>query len=130
MGLNVITIFVLVAAIAAYYLYSSLYAPLPAPKIELDKYWGPSSQANQPKSNEIKPFKIEYTADVIAKLQKRLSEPIDFVEPLENVGFRYGFHKTKLIEMIKFWRDDYLPRWNERQQYLNSLPQYVTEVQG
>lgn len=130
MGLKCISISIALIAILAYIVHQTMITPLPAPKFDTNKYWGPSSQANRVEKSEIKPFKIEYTADVIAKLRNRLSEPLNLVEPLENVNFRYGFDKYKLEELIKFWRDDYLPRWDERQKYLNGLPQFTTKIQG
>lgn len=130
MSMKYAAISAVVVAIISYYVYSSLFAPLPAPKVDVHKYWGPSSKANQVKSAEVKPFKIDYSAEVITKLRNRLAEPLNLVEPLEGVGFRYGFNKYKLDELIKYWRDDYLPRWNERQTFLNSFPQFTTTIQG
>lgn len=117
-------------AVIAYLGYQKLFAPLPLPQIDTNKYWGPSSSVNRVDKSEVKPFKIDYSADVIAKLRNRLGEPLNLVEPLEDVGFRYGFNKYKLEEMIKYWRDDYLPRWDQRQQFLNGLPQFTTTIQG
>lgn len=130
MGLKGVSISVVLIAIISFLLYQGLYAPLPTPKLSTNKFWGPSSKANQAATTEVKPFKIEYSADVINKLRNRLSEPLNLIEPLENAGFRYGFNKHKLEELIKYWRDDYLPRWNERQAFLNGLPQFTTTIQG
>lgn len=130
MGLKCFSIVVVLIAVVAYVVHQSLFAPLPAPKIDTAKYWGPSSRANQVAKSEVKPFKIDYSADVIDKLRNRLNEPLNLVEPLENVNFRYGFDKYKLEELIKYWRDDYLPRWDQRQKFLNGLPQFTTTIQG
>lgn len=130
MGLKVIGYAVAIFAVFGYLGYQSLFAPLPTPKVDTNRYWGPSSQAKRVEKSEVKPFKIDYSTDVITKLRNRLSEPLNLVEPLENVGFRYGINKYKLEEFIKYWRDDYLPRWNERQQFLNKFPQFTTEIQG
>lgn len=130
MSLRYVGISVALIGVISFYLYQSLFAPVALPKIDVHKYWGPSSRANQVKSAEVQPFKIDYSTDVITKLRNRLAEPLNLVEPLEGVGFRYGFNKYKLEELIKYWRDDYLPRWNERQQFLNSFPQFTTTIQG
>lgn len=132
MGLKCLSIITVLIAVVAYFTYQALFAPLSPPKFDTAKYWGPSSQASARANakSEVKPFKIEYSTDVITKLRNRLSEPLNLVEPLENIGFRYGFNKYKLEELIKYWRDDYLPRWNQRQQFLNSLPQFTTTIQG
>lgn len=134
MGLKCYSIFVALLAIAGYFTYQGMFAPLSPPKLDTAKYWGPSwgplANARANAKSEVKPFKIDYSADVITKLRKRLSEPLNLVEPLENVGFRYGFNKYKLEELIKYWRDDYLPRWNERQKFLNQFPQFTTTLHG
>lgn len=132
MGMKGFAIIAASIAVVAYYVYQGIFAPVPVPKFDAAKYWGPSSQASARAAakSEVKPFKIDYSAEVITKLRNRLAEPLNLVEPLENVGFRYGFNKYKLEELIKYWRDDYLPRWNERQQFLNGLPQFTTTIQG
>lgn len=132
MGLKCFSIIAALIAVGAYFSYQALFAPVSLPKFDTAKYWGPSSQASARANakSEVKPFKIEYSTDVITKLRNRLAEPLNLVEPLENAGFRYGFNKHKLEELIKYWRDDYLPRWNERQQFLNGLPQFTTTIQG
>lgn len=130
MGFRCAAILAVISAVISFYLYQAIFAPVELPKIDINQYWGPSSRANQVKSTDIQPFKIDYSADVITKLRNRLAEPLNLVEPLEGAGFRYGFNKYKLEEFIKYWRDDYLPRWNERQTFLNSLPQFTTNIQG
>lgn len=130
MGLKCLGISTVIIAVISYFVYQALIVPLPAPDIDVTQYWGPSAQKNQKDSPEIKPFSVQYSTDVINKLKTRLAEPLNLVEPLEGVGFRYGVNKHKLIELIKYWRDDYLPRWNERQNFLNGLPQFTTEIRG
>lgn len=118
-------------ALVAFYVYRQGFAPVPAPNVELNKYWGPSARKNRVDSAAIQPFKVQYSTDVINELRQRLRDPLKGTsEPLEGVGFQYGFHRSKLDELIKYWRDDYLPRWNERQAFLNSLPHFQTEIQG
>lgn len=132
MLLKCFSIAIALIAILVYIVYFTFIAPLPPPEIDTAKYWGPSgTQAkNQVEKVDSQPFKINYSADVIAKLRNRLSEPLNLVEPLEGVNFRYGFEKKTLERLIAYWRDNYLPRWNERQTFLNELPQYTTKIQG
>lgn len=130
MGVKCFSLITVLIAVAAYYVYQGVFTALPVPKVDTNKYWGPSSMKKTNEKFEVKPFKIAYGADVITKLQNRLSEPLNLVEPLEDSNFRYGFNKYKLEELIKYWRDDYLPRWNERQQFLNGLPQFTAKIQG
>lgn len=130
MGLKCLSISTALIAVATYYIYWSYFAPLPPPKIDTTKYWGPSSLAKQVEKSDVLPFKIDNYGDVITKLQNRLNEPLNLVKPLENVGFRYGFNKQTLEKLIKYWRDDYLPRWPERLRYLNGMSQFTTKIQG
>lgn len=50
--------------------------------------------------------------------------------PLEGVGFQYGFNANELAKVVKYWRDTYLPKWSEREEYLKKLDHYQTEIQG
>lgn len=123
-----VKLFIPVAIIAGLAVYWN--SPTPKPIINEHQYWGPSSGSKKAQSNEIKPFSVDFPNELIDNLRKKLSEPITLAEPLENVGFRYGFQKNALLEWIEYWRDNYLPRWAERQQYLNQFPQYTTQIQG
>lgn len=130
MGLKCVGVVVVLVGITIFYIYNTLFATVDAPQLDVNQYWGPSSRQNKQDSHQIAPFKIKYSADVIDNLRRRLSEPLTLQEPLEGANFRYGFHKNKLEQIVKFWRDDYLPRWEDRQKFLNSFPQYETQVQG
>lgn len=66
----------------------------------------------------------------IDDLKIHLERPIRLTEPLENVGFQYGINTNKLKTLVRYWRNDYLPRWNERQAFLNRFPQFKVQVQG
>uniref|UniRef100_T1GZZ4 Epoxide hydrolase n=1 Tax=Megaselia scalaris TaxID=36166 RepID=T1GZZ4_MEGSC len=66
----------------------------------------------------------------ILDLKDHLSRPLKLAAPLEGVGFEYGINTNYLRTLVKYWRDDYLPRWTDRQNYLNSFPQYKTKIQG
>lgn len=130
MGLKCGSILVALLAIAAFVIYKGLFASFDAPQLDVHEYWGPSSRKNRVDSDVVVPFKVKYSADVIENLRGRLAEPLKLVEPLENVNFRYGFHKNKLEQIVNYWRDDYLPRWDQQQKFLNSFPQYQTQIQG
>lgn len=129
MGLKIFSVSVVLLAVVVYYLYMQLAAPLPAPKLDLKKNWGPSKRTDKIPAGIISQ-KIQYPASAIEDLRKRLAEPNHLREPLEGVGFTYGFNKNKLESIITYWRNNYLPRWDERQAYLNSLPHFATEIQG
>jgi len=51
-------------------------------------------------------------------------------EPLEGVGFEYGFNANELQKVVKYWRENYLTKWNEREQFLKKFKHFQTEIQG
>lgn len=132
MSLKCLSIFIVIAAIIFAYAYHYLFGSMPVPDLDENKYWGPSSRKNHIDSLAIKPFKIQYSDAIINDLRRHLddSKNIKLTEPLEGVGFRYGFNKKKLEQIVNYWNEEYLPRWEERQSYLNNWPQFTTEIQG
>lgn len=61
-------------------------------------------------------------------LSHRLNRTRPFHPPLEGIGFEYGFNTKFLQTVLDFWRTKY--SWKDRQAYLNSMPQFTTEIQG
>lgn len=51
-------------------------------------------------------------------------------QPLEGVNFEYGFNTDYLKDVLKYWKDDYLPRWREREIFIWQFPQYIIQIQG
>ncbi|XP_075168336.1 juvenile hormone epoxide hydrolase 1-like [Haematobia irritans] len=110
--------------------YRQLQYPLPPPDIDLNKYWGPGSGDGYKENVAIKAFDISVQPEVIEDLKLQLSRPINLHEPLEGVAFEYGFNSNYLQKIIKYWRDDYLPKWEEREKYLKKFDHFQTEIQG
>lgn len=129
MGLKVASVLIVLISIALFFVYQSLLSPLPAPNLSTTKNWGPSKRANQIPTGIIS-YKVQYPPAVIEELRKKLSEPLRLHRPLEGVGFRYGFQKDILNELVTYWRENYLKRWDERQAFLNNFPHFTTEIQG
>jgi len=71
-----------------------------------------------------------FLSKVIKDLVGQLSRPLKAQAPLEGVGFQYGFNANELAKVVKYWRDTYLPKWSEREEYLKKLDHYQTEIQG
>lgn len=67
---------------------------------------------------------------MISKLKSRLEDAGPFTEPLEGVAFEYGFNSNQLVKILNFWKGSYLPKWSERQSFLNQFPQFKTQIQG
>jgi len=131
MKLFVLPTLIFVAFIAfGYHKFNEWTKALPLSKFDTNKFWGKGDASKYKPNTSIKPFKIQIENEVIADLQKQLNRSLKLAEPLEEVKFQYGFNGDALQQIVDYWRDDYLPRWNEREEYLNSLPQYTTEIQG
>lgn len=67
---------------------------------------------------------------LIADLNAQLERPLKVQEPLEGIGFEYGINSNELKKVVKYWRDSYLPNWNEREQFLKKFQHFQTEIQG
>ncbi|KAJ6643510.1 Juvenile hormone epoxide hydrolase 2 [Pseudolycoriella hygida] len=121
---------VAVAAGLIYMKFQSISSPLPPPKFDDNAYWGPGKEAEYKEDKSVQPFKIDYPADQINELSELIKKAV-LPSPLEDVGFDYGINSKRFSKFLNYWRDDYLPRWkSEREPFLNSLPQYTTQIQG
>lgn len=67
---------------------------------------------------------------MINKLKSRLEDAGPFVEPLEGVAFEYGFNTNRLQEILNYWKNSYIPKWTERQEFLNQFSHFKTQIQG
>ncbi|XP_026815313.1 juvenile hormone epoxide hydrolase 1-like [Rhopalosiphum maidis] len=95
-----------------------------------DVCWGAKSDQTKDRSNakEVRPFLINITTEVIADLKHRLSNARPLVKPLRSVNFEYGFNSDHLAKIIDHWSNRY--DWTARQAYLNTLPQFKTNIYG
>jgi len=95
-----------------------------------DVCWGAKSDQTKDRSNakEVRPFLINITTEVIADLKHRLSNARPLIKPLRNVNFEYGFNSDHLAKIIDHWLNRY--DWTARQAYLNTLPQFKTNIYG
>jgi len=113
-----------------YFKYKNLSTPLPPPKFDVNAYWGAGRKDSYKEDKTIKTYKIDYTAKDINDLIERIDQSV-LPTPLEDVGFDYGVNSKRFTEFLNFWKNDYLPRWkSEREPFLNSFPQYTTQIQG
>lgn len=110
--------------------YKNLSTPLPPPKFDVNNYWGPGKKESYKEDKTIKSFKIDFSDKVINELSERIGKSV-LPTPLEDVGFDYGVNANRFTEFLNFWKNDYLLRWkSEREPFLNSFPQYTTQIQG
>ncbi|KAI9583436.1 juvenile hormone epoxide hydrolase 1-like [Glossina fuscipes] len=103
---------------------------LPAPKLNLNAYWGPGSSALYKENTIVKSYDITVKSEVIADLKAQLQRPLKLHEPLEDVNFEYGFNSYYLENVVKYWRDEYLANWPKRESFLKKFPHFQTEIQG
>lgn len=102
----------------------------PIPKLDINEYWGPGDVAKYEEDSAIRLAPINYDENVISELRVKLSEDIPFHPPLEGIQEEYGINRKTLTDFIAYWRDVYLPKWSERQDFFNSVPHYETQIQG
>ncbi|GBP41381.1 Juvenile hormone epoxide hydrolase [Eumeta japonica] len=124
-----ILFFTIAAAVAAssYYVYVLITTPPPLPEVDLEYWWGATPKdAKQDKS--IRPFKIEFSKVMIHDLQERLLHRREFVPPLENVGFTYGFNSAFLVRVLDYWQNKY--DFEQREAFLNQYDHFMTNIQG
>lgn len=105
-----------------------LYKTPDVPKYALDKNWGPKYD---PAETAVRPFTIKFDVRRIEEIKRKLSENYSFQSQLEGSNyFEYGINATRMEIIVKYWRDDYMPRWREREAFFNSMPHYRTSIQG
>ncbi|XP_061387768.1 juvenile hormone epoxide hydrolase 2 [Musca vetustissima] len=113
-----------------YLKFDEVTRPLPLPKFDTNKYWGPGDASKYKEDKTVKPFTIKVEPEIITDLQKQLNRTLKLTEPLEGVKFEYGYNTDAMSQVVTYWRDTYLAKWPEREALLNSLPQFTTEIQG
>lgn len=121
---------VCLGAAALFQNYRLMSKPIPAPKLDFNEYWGPGKAENYKENTKVKPFDITAKPELIEDLKVQLQRPLKLHEPLEDVGFEYGFNSNYLQKVIKYWRDEYLPKWSQHEQNLKKFKHYQTEIQG
>lgn len=109
--------------------YRNITKPLTAPKFNINAYWGRGKATS--KEIAIINYQIHIESDNLQLLKDKLSKPLRLPEPLEDSeNDDYGVKITKFEKLVDFWRRKYLLKWYTREKYLNSLPHYITKIQG
>ncbi|CAO1411548.1 unnamed protein product [Diamesa hyperborea] len=110
--------------------YRDMSKSMEKPDLDVNEYWGPGDVKGYKEDKTIRAFKVDYTDEVISRLKSKLNDVEPFTKPLEGTAFEYGFNTKKASEIIDYWKGSYLTKWSERQNYLNKLPQFTTQIQG
>lgn len=117
-------------SIFLYRAYNIHIGPKSLPTFDFTFNWGSSLNNNLSNSDSIHPYKFENHDREIQNLLKQLKKPVKLHAPLEGIGFEYGVNSETFYSIIKYWKNDYLPRWSERLTFLNQFEQFQTQIQG
>ncbi|XP_063893486.1 juvenile hormone epoxide hydrolase [Helicoverpa armigera] len=93
----------------------------------IEKWWGPLGQEGKI-SEDIRPFKIQFTDEMVTDLRNRINNRREVTKPLEGIAFEYGFNSDNLDYWMDFWANKY--NFTEREDFLNQFPHYKTNIQG
>lgn len=90
-----------------------------------------SAPASQPRRGAdgglIVPFRIDVPDAVLRDLKERLART-RVPDELEGAGWRYGFNRAYLQDLVVYWRDRY--DWRAHERRLNRFEQFTTEIDG
>lgn len=114
-SMTILGISVAIVFVSVYINQGGLWRPTEIPKLT-EEWWGPGKEPAKV-DESIKPFTIKIKDDVLVDLKKRLENTRYGSEPLEGVGFRYGFTSEALKKVVEFWKTKY--NWRERETFLN-----------
>ncbi|KAL9917410.1 juvenile hormone epoxide hydrolase 1 [Glossina fuscipes fuscipes] len=132
-GVLMILLTIVVAVVLKQFFYP--WGGLSAPTLPLNQWWGDEEeprdwQAYLDNSSEVINNRLMYEESVINELKEQLNRPLHLTEPIRGANFEYGFNTEALKSIIKYWRDDYLPRWREREIFLWQFNHFTTDIQG
>ncbi|XP_059056212.1 juvenile hormone epoxide hydrolase-like [Achroia grisella] len=116
-----------VVGIFSYYVYNTIRTPPKVPQFDIDQWWGPYP-INLKRDLSIRPFKIEFTDVIVNDLKERLLHRREFIPPLDDAGFTYGFNSHFLNEVLNYWQNKY--NFKDREQFLNKYNHFKTNIQG
>ncbi|XP_061387769.1 juvenile hormone epoxide hydrolase 1 [Musca vetustissima] len=115
--------------------FSDIWGDVEAPKLPLNQWWGDEEEpkdwnAYLANTSEVIGNRLLYPDTTLDDLRSLLNQTLHLTEPLEDVNFEYGFNSNFLKELVEYWRDDYLPRWREREVFLWQFNHFTTDIQG
>ena len=76
---------------------------------------------------QLKPFSIKVSAEVISDLQRRLRET-RWTDEIEAEPWHYGPPVAYMQRFADYWLNHF--DWREKEAALNQLPQYTTDING
>ncbi len=76
-------------------------------------------------SEEIVPFKVEVSDEVLEDLQQRLART-RFPQQIDGTEWDYGVEGGYVQDLVAYWRDGF--DWRKQEALLNSFPQFTTRI--
>lgn len=76
---------------------------------------------------DIKPFRIAMTDEALGDLRTRL-RMTRLPDEVINAGWDYGTNLSYMREFVEYWLNAY--DWRKQEFYLNSFPQFTTNIDG
>lgn len=73
------------------------------------------------------PFTVAVPDAELAELRARLSA-VRWADDFGNADWRYGVERGWLEEMVRYWRDDF--DWRAQEREINRLPQFLVTIDG
>ena len=89
--------------------------------------WTHGRPQRERETREIRPFRIDIPQAQLDDLHNRLDRT-RWPDELPGAGWEYGASLPYLRDLAAYWRGAY--DWREREAELNSIPQFVTEIDG
>jgi pimeloyl-ACP methyl ester carboxylesterase len=89
--------------------------------------WFPAQAAATTGNDAIRPFRVDFSAERLADLRERLI--MTQWPDRETVADQsQGVRLATMQQLVRYWRTDY--DWRKIENRLNSLPQFITEIDG
>ncbi|XP_047989421.1 juvenile hormone epoxide hydrolase-like [Leguminivora glycinivorella] len=100
--------------------------PSQPPKDVPERWWG----ENDPKCEDtcIRPFTVQFSDEMISDLRARIHGRRKLKRTLHGAANSFGTNSEYLGQFLEQWADQYDFRARER--WLNSFPQFITNIQG
>jgi pimeloyl-ACP methyl ester carboxylesterase len=73
------------------------------------------------------PFTIHVDEDVLVDLKQRLART-RWPDELPDSGWDYGTNRAYLQKLVRYWREEF--DWRAQERLLNTFPQFQTEIEG
>ncbi|XP_071645539.1 juvenile hormone epoxide hydrolase 2-like [Temnothorax longispinosus] len=91
-----------------------------------ETWWTPGTESSV--NNDIRPFKVTFTEEVIKDLKYRLNHTRPLTPPLKDVAWNYGTNTDALRKFLDHWSNNY--NFEERERYINQYSHFKTNIQG